>query len=486
MARRPRNIDDPNAIPRAIELHLRALNFTRLGPYFDWCWANGFDGSIYKTKADLQEELDTFADLAKKREAQNRLHKNPKAFLKAVCIGEFSSNEIDRPNFKMAAVEIEGSNQDENIRKSLSDMLADLIRQDDLIFSTAGGRNDPPFIRGLIKLHDRKALWLRPLSDWKPKSKNSSKKFGELTHHLFDQYGDVPHFMEKVWLRDDRASWRYRDWYIHLGRGHNLRTAKCPVPITKKMAHNFLMAPNEYTLEQAVRWAQLKALGASENAIHAVAATRLARSFENELFWFTVLRFIADNSMLDPRQIGPLIDYLHNQKYQNIEVEVRPGEFAQQPPPQPGLSMAGRTVTTLMRQVAEWHDAMSRTSAHSDVAYAPAEFEGTTIEKRSGSQSIRWVIRQLRSSNELQLESKDLSHCVSSYHWSCAKGECTIWNLSKSDDAGKLERTVTIEVDKNRTIVQCRGLANRDPNTNEWAVINSWAREQELSIATYL
>jgi len=84
MARRPRNIDDPNAIPRAIELHLRALNFTRLDPYFDWCWANGFDGSIYKTKADLQEELDTFATLAKKREAQNRLHKNPKAFLKAV------------------------------------------------------------------------------------------------------------------------------------------------------------------------------------------------------------------------------------------------------------------------------------------------------------------------------------------------------------------------------------------------------------------
>jgi len=486
MARRPRIVANQDEIPKLLQSHLKTLGFAVAGPYYDWCWANGFDGTLEKSKANLQEEMDKFHDLKKKRETQNRLHKNPKAFLEAVCNGDLTSEEIDRPNFKMAASEIEASNQSPEIRESLNQMLATLVRHKDLIFDTAPTARNPAFMLGLIKIHDRKALWVRSLEDWKPKSKNSLRKFGELTHHLFDTYGDVPRFMEAVWLRDDRPSWRYRDWYIHLGRGHNLRTVKSPVPITKKMAHHFQGAPDDYKVEQAVRWAQMKALGASEQAIHAVAATRIARSFENEEFWFTVMRFIADNPMLDPRQIGPLVDYLHNQKFQMVDVELEPGEFAQQPPPQPGLSMAGRTVATLMRQVAEWHEALGKVSGLSNAAYAQSEIEGTTIEKKKGKSALRWNIRQLRSAKELQIESDELKHCVSSYHWSCSKGQCTIWSLSRSENGGKFERTLTIEVNKHQTIVQCRGLANRDPHSDEWAIVNGWARDQELSVATYL
>ena len=67
---------------------------------------------------------------------------------------------------------------------------------------TIPGTPEIPVLRGLIKLHDRKALWLRPLKEWKPKSKNTERMFGELTRHLFDEFGDVPRFMERVWLRD--------------------------------------------------------------------------------------------------------------------------------------------------------------------------------------------------------------------------------------------------------------------------------------------
>ncbi len=461
------------------------MRFAHPRAYFDWCRANGFDATFDKSKADLQEERGTFEALAEKRERHNRLHKNPKAFLEAVCLGDLSSGEVDRPNYKLAAAEIEASNEAADARKSLLGMLVALADVDDLPFQTVAGRGDTPFVRGLIKLHDRKALWLRPLADWKPKSRNRERKFGELTHHLFDKFGDVPRFMESAWLRNDGASWRYRDWYVHLGRGYNLRTAKLPVAFTKKMAHHFIGAPDDCSVEQAVRWGQMRALGAGENAVRALIATRLGRSFENEAFWLTVLRFIADNPMLDPRQIGPVVDYLHHQRFEPNEIEVAPGRWRREAPPQPRLSMNGRTVDSLMGQVAAWHDRLGRVGKMSGEAYKKAEFDGLATERNAGGKTVLWSIRQLRSAKELQLESAELSHCVSSYHWSCARGDCTIWSLSMSVEGGAYERRQTIEVDKNRAIVQCRGLANRDPMPDERSIVAAWAGMAGLQILSY-
>jgi PcfJ-like protein len=486
MARRPEYLRTNDPVPRAIERHMAAMGFIRSRAYLDWCWANGFAATFEKSRSDLQEERDTFDAIVEQKKKQSRLHKFPKVFLQAVCQGDLTSDEIDRPNYKRTAAEIEVSSESEETRESLLEMLLTLIRYDDLVFGSVPGSEDIAFVRGLIKLHDRKALWLRPLDQWKPKSKNPLRQFGDLTHHLFDKFGDVPSFMEAAWLRNDRPSWRYRDWYVHLGRGHNLRTAKSPVKIAKKMAHEFLRAPQDYTVEQAVRWGQLRALGAGQNTINALVATRLGRSFENEEFWFTVLRFIADSPMLDPRQIGPLVDYLQNQRFEPTEVEIAPGEWRQDPPPQPGLSMRGRTVETLLRQVDDWHRSLGRLRRLSGEVYAKAEFDGIALEKKFRGQPNRWVIRQLRSARELQSESEELRHCVASYHWSCARGDCTIWSLSSSTDDKSFERRQTIEVNKGGMIVQCRGLANRDPSSEEWSIVNAWAREANLQIAPYL
>ncbi len=486
MARRPTYLREIDPVPPKIEKHMLLLGFEQSTAYFDWCWRNGFEGALEKSSADLIEEIEAHEAIKARREAHSKLHRNPKRFLDAVFSGELHSEEIDRPIFKSVAAEIEASNETGDTRSSLFEMLLQLTKFGDFVFQTLPDRSSTPFVRGLIKLHDRKALWLRPLEEWKPKSKNRERMFGELTHHLFDQYGDVPTFMEKVWIRDDRPSWRFRDWYVHLGRGHNLRTAKSPIPLTKKMAHHFMKAPEDFTVEQALRWGQMKALGCSRAEIEAVAASRLGRSLINEEFWFTVLRFIADNPMLDPRQIGPIIDYLQNQRFENVEVEVAPGEWRTEPPPQPGLSMRGRTAVTLLRQVDDWHRELGRLRDLPSGQYEQAPFGGLTLEKKRGGQNVRWVIRQLRSSKDLQIESDELRHCVASYHWSCAKGHCTIWNLSVSDKDGKPERRQTIEVDRGGVIVQCRGLANRDPTAEEWSIVNAWASEANLQVAGYL
>ena len=460
------------------------LGFERPRAYMEWCRVNGFVVSVYKDRADLFEERQAFEQQKARRRAHERLHKNPKAFLEAVCLGQLRAADIERPNFKMVAREIEESNPETDIRRSLLDMLVTIHKRDTMVFHAVPG-DVVPFVRGLIKLHDRKALWLRPLETWRPKRKSPERRFGELTHHLFDRYGDVPRFMERVWLRADRSGRRYRDWYVHLGRGHNLRTAKSPVPLTKKAVHNFLRAPDDYSVEQAIRWGQMAALSAREASIHATVATRLGRSFSDEEFWITVLRFIADNPMLDPRQIGPLIDYLQHQRFEPTEIELAPGVWRQAPPPQPGLSMSGRTVGTLMRQMEAWHHDLGKQRNLPGGQYARADFAGMLQERDGYDGRLTWSIRQLRNARALQIEGDDLHHCVASYHWSCARGACTIWSLAASPDGTSFHRRQTIEV-VDHTIVQCRGLANRDPDSEEWSVVTAWAQAENLKVARRL
>lgn len=486
MARRPFQLIEEDDIPRPIKVHIAAMRFINLHAYLEWCLENGFEANINKSKSDLQEEHDAFEQREREIAKQSRLHKNPKVFLTALCQRKVHSDNLVRPAFKTVAEEVETHIKEPETRLAFLDMLLALLRHKDLIFETVPDDHFTPFIRGLIKLHDRKALWLRPLEEWKPKSKNPLRKFGELTHHLFDEFGDVPRFMEAVWLRVDRPSWRYRDWYVHLGRGNNLRKAKSPVPLTKKMAHYFLTAPDDYTAEQAIRWGQLKSLGLNTASIDAVAATRLSQSFENEPFWFSVFQFFSRSPMLDPRQIGPIIDYLQNQKYEGVRVEIAPGEFRAEPPPQPGLSMTGRDMATLLRQVDDWHIALGKQKALSTTAYNESKFAGYSVEKRKGDMIQRWVIRQLMSGRELQRESEALRHCVASYHWSCSQGQCTIWSLSSSMDGKTYNKHLTLEIDKTGTLVQARGLANRDPDATEWSVINAWAGRENIAIGLYL
>ena len=189
--------------------------------------------------------------------------------------------------------------------------------------------------------------------------------------------------------------------------------------------------------------------------------------------------------MLDPRQVGPIIDYLQNQKFVGHEVEGAPGEWQREPPPQPGLSMQGRTVTTLLRQVEDWHSALGRLRNLPNAPYQRPAFDGFSAERQGPKGTVRWKIRQLLNARDLQMESEALSHCVSSYHWSCADGDCTIWSLSAEFGPQKIERRQTIEVDQNRTIIQCRGLANRDATSEEWAIVKAWAKEANLGLSNY-
>ena len=160
--------------------------------------------------------------------------------------------------------------------------------------------------------------------------------------------------MASVWFRGSDDEKRRQGWYRHMGLGRNIRTADVPLALTRKMAHEFTMAPDHYSVDMALRWGQVRGLGGEKALARAIVATRLGRSFEHEDFWRTVVHFFVNHPELGLEHVGPIVDYLHNQRFVAQEVFVEEGDISPDPP-QPNLSMKGRTPRSLLRQVGEWH-----------------------------------------------------------------------------------------------------------------------------------
>jgi len=209
----------------------------------------------------------------------------------------------------------------------------------------------------LTRYHEQ---WIRPIEDWVPDSHNPRRQFSSLVRHLLAKY-DVPVFLDEVWFVGDAEEVRQmQGWFVHVGAGGNIRTSDIPVKMTKMMAHLFLQAPDDMPVKKALRWAQVVGQGGSETLAEAVRLSRLGGNFEHEDFWETVVVFLVNNPMLDPDQVGPLVDFIYNQKYEPREIIHPGGGIEMGDPPQPNFAMKARSVDKLLRQMAEWHEQLAR------------------------------------------------------------------------------------------------------------------------------
>ena len=186
-------------------------------------------------------------------------------------------------------------------------------------------------IKGLEKLKGR---FVRDPDDFRPRSKNPDRQVAELARFLLAEY-DVP-----GWLDASLKTWDRRGvaWFLHLGRGGNLRTAPhLPVVLTKKQAHHALAAPADLSPVQAVRWAVATDAGCRPTVAEAYATARRLEGFwvdEMEAFWATLPRWLADvaGPMFAPAQVGPVVDYLHAQRFEPAGHDLVGGRWRERPP----------------------------------------------------------------------------------------------------------------------------------------------------------
>jgi len=377
---------------------------------------------------------------------------------------------------------IEASSTSAEARRSLGQLLLKVHDATDLLTeSVVVGGASRPTIDGLIALNERRAQWIRPLEAWAPRSHNGRRQFSSLVRHLLARY-PVPLFMDEAWFRRDEVASNLQDWFLLVGSGWNIRIANTPIPLTKKMAHCFLEAPDDYTIEQALRWGQVRALGGDRRLMEVLRGTRLVTSFEHEDFWITVIRFFVANPLLDRAQIGPIVDYLHHQRFEPQNVFVARGVRERRPPPQPQLCMKGRTAATLLRQVEGWHRGLGRMVRASSLEWAASGIRELELEVGIPGRNLRiWRIRELLSSAELVAEGRTMRHCIATYAGSCAAGAWSIWAMELHGFDG-VEKRQTIAVNRQKIIVESRGKYNRYPDQQELEILQRWAAREGLHV----
>lgn len=339
--------------------------------------------------------------------------------------------------------------------------------------------------RGVIALTQEATRWIRPLEQWIPLSHNPDRQFSSLARHLWTIY-DVPDFMDNAWLGGNPIQ---QYWFKHLGAGKNIRTADhLPIPLTKKMAHYFMLAPAHYPIEAAFRWAQVHALEGNRRIADALLETRLIHDFRDNDFWLSALRFFIRNPMLDPVHISPIIDYIWNQRYEPRIVFVERGVAEEAGPEQPCFSMKGRTVASLLAAVDRWHRQLGKETNGGQFQWRKSIIQDYTFvegTKRSKNMKV-WRIRELLSSQELLAEGRQMKHCVATYANSCHRGASTIWTMDIETEEG-IEKLLTIEVyPVTKSIRQARGKFNRRPTDKERDVLKRWAQQEGLEIASYV
>jgi hypothetical protein len=339
---------------------------------------------------------------------------------------------------------------------------------------------DRRFVDALSRLAEHWPHWVREPEQWAPNTYNPGRQFGSFARHLLALY-DVPALFDSVWMEDSQAAADGRLWYSHIGRGGNLRTApRLPFPLTKAMAHRALRADADLNPPQALRWGQLVGLGVCARVARAAALTRLGQPCPDEPFWLTFGHLLANSPMADPRQVGPVVDYLFAQKFEAAGHDWENGAFRASGPTQPGLCLKGRTFQSLLRQVNAWHRQLSRSPDDKGLSWDACGIRGLDrVEGEPGSQR-RFVVLELLSSADLRVEGRAMHHCVYSYAANCARGRCAIFSLRMDDGRGP-ERQTTIEVvPTSRSIVQARGRFNDAPGHVEKRILRAWAVQAGL------
>jgi len=470
-----------DGVPLLVVCHIRGLGLHSVDDYQGWCADNGFSRRLNKTDRELLKErafhLRSHAEarLARKRAETRR----PDKIVTAILTGDIDHDSITQPALQglcRAAATFTRWELDRALALFRHvHQVADLFSCDPVV-ADLGVQPGNSFIAALSSLVRHWPNWIRPVETWHPRSHSPHRQFASLARHLLAEW-PVPAFMDRVWFQGmSQIAVEQQRWFTHLGSGRNIRTADLPIPFTKRMAHEFMRAPADLSVEGALRWGQMRTIGASEPLIRAVCATWLGSAFANNEFWLGVLRWFVEHPEREFSRIGPIIDYIDAQRF-------RVAGAGDGSPPQPNFTMKGRTPRSLERQIDEWHGRLARVrqpDAEWPASGIPAFqfFEGSA---ENGTLKI-WTISELRTTKALFKEGRTMKHCVATYADKCQRGETSIWALELESCDGKL-KLMTIEVTNSTGLIcQVRGKCNVLPTEKHRAILRRWAETANLRL----
>lgn len=469
--------------------HIESLSLKTIDEYVEWCARYGFSRRTRKNwKERLKERAFVTRAAAEARVAQNKIEvRKPEKVIDRIFLNELHEDDVAQPYLKAICRGFESVKAFPDIQQAFHRLLLHFQKCADLqdtkhIVPSLGRQEANTLVWGLRALacHDRE--WIRPIENWQPESHNTRRQFSALARYLFAEW-PLPAFMDSVWFRGAfEKAIEHQLWFIWLGVGGSLRWLDLPLPYTKRMSHFFMQAPSDFTVEAALRWGQVLGSGGDSRLARAIIGTRLGTTFEHEGFWMEVVHFFVNNPRLDHAHIGPIIDFIHHQKFVPQEVAVAPGVIEQRESFCPDFSLKGRTPASLLKLVRDWHGSLSR-AKQPHAQWCGSGIAGFHLIEESGGNRRVWTITELLDSQAMVAEGRLMQHCVATYVSSCLHGKSSIWAM-EVETHGERRKVLTVEVDPERKLIcQARGKRNELPTERDRDILRRWASQAGLQLA---
>ena len=103
-----------------------------------------------------------------------------------------------------------------------------------------------------------------------------------LIRHLFVRF-EMPQYWVSVWFQEGEIDYAQMEWFVHVASGQSLRKARgLPLVFSKQATHEVGQAPGGLTLFEAMRWGQLRAMGAGRELFRQILHTPAAGDFNND------------------------------------------------------------------------------------------------------------------------------------------------------------------------------------------------------------
>jgi len=218
----------------------------------------------------------------------------------------------------------------------------------------------------------------------------------------------------------------------------------------------------------------------------------IAKSFSQKFLKYWIhpivldfLDFLARNSdnHIENTFLGDICDFVLN------EIRKHRKSHGRKPP----FSFSGRTMASVIALANEWHaevlqeqevqaqEAANRQNSQTGNSQI-ARWKGISVSySRIEDDEFAWSFIQLCNIRGLLNEGRLMKNCVSSYSAKCAGEEASIFHvlrISKEDQSN--QDIATLEISRNRVLVQAKGKCNAKVSANYMKIIKKWAMLNQI------
>lgn len=320
----------------------------------------------------------------------------------------------------------------------------------------------------------------RELNRWHaPRSRRPARVFDSLARHVLIRFPLPPALYRAVLntaTESEEIDYPVINWFLHVAAGDNLsRAPGLPFEFTKKAAHFLEQAPEALSITQAMRWAQVRAMdGTAEAALFfAHELDRPYGDFESE--WAAVMRFVVRywNSEIAER-VPRIVAFIRHQRLEPLTICMSDVEQTVEPL-YPNFDIRQASRQSLMSRLKTW-EAHVR-AVERAIQEKPFPKMGLDDCYQIHTKYGTVQIQRLKNIVALLQEGVEMRHCVGSYGAACRDGYASIWSIRMDDGRRRL---ATLELGRNRQIVQLQGKANSHPGPEAEAAVDAWMKMPDV------